>query len=98
VKDAKDYRKWTAKEIESDPGAYLEAQQATRERESEERAQAEEEGRYQLFERSFVAEGGSKSDARAAYKAKRNAEASEAARHADETAIRATSAATMGRI
>src|SRR5215213_2115526 len=98
VKDAKNYRKWSAKEIESDPGAYIEAQQATREREAEERACSAEDHRFERFEETFVAEGGSKSDAKTAYKAQRNAEATEAARHADEAATRATRTNVMRRL
>ena len=49
-------------------------------------AKAEEERRYKLFEDAFTKEGGSRSDARAAYKVMRNDEAERAARLADEVA------------
>jgi hypothetical protein len=45
-----------------------------------------EEGRFAQFEEAFVREGGTKTDARSAYKAMRNQEAERAARLADEEA------------
>jgi hypothetical protein len=64
----------------------LKYQERRRKQIAEREAKAEEERRYKLFEDAFTKEGGSKADARAAYKAMRSAEAERAARLADEEA------------
>src|SRR3712207_5840280 len=96
MKAPRDYRKWTAEEVQSDTRAYVEAQQATRELEARERAQAKEKYRYERFEAAFIAGRGSKAGARAEYDAIRNADAAEAACRKDEDALRSTSSATRG--
>ena len=59
-------------------------------------AEAEEQRRFEQFQAAFANAGGSKADARAAYKAMRNAEAEQAATFADEAAIRQQRGAAMG--
>ena len=74
-------------DIERMGGAEVLKYQERRRRQIAEReAKAEEERRYKLFEDAFTKEGGSRSDARAAYKVMRNDEAERAARLADEEA------------
>jgi hypothetical protein len=77
----------TSFDVERMGGAEVLKYQERRRRQIAEReAKAEEERRYKLFEDAFTKEGGSRSDARAAYKVMRNDEAERAARHADEEA------------
>jgi hypothetical protein len=64
----------------------LKYQERRRKQIADKEAKAEEERRYQQFEDAFTKEGGSRSDARAAYRALRNDEAERAARLADEEA------------
>jgi hypothetical protein len=64
----------------------LKYQERRRRQIAEREAKAEEERRYKLFEDAFTTEGGSRSDAKAAYKVMRNDEAERAARLADEEA------------
>ena len=77
----------TSFDIERMGGAEVLKYQERRRRQIAEReAKAEEERRYKLFEDAFTKEGGSRSDARAAYKVMRNDEAERAASLADEEA------------
>jgi hypothetical protein len=77
----------TSFDVERMGGAEVLKYQERRRRQIAEReAKAEEERRYKLFEDAFTKEGGSRSDARAAYKVMRNDEAERAARLADEEA------------
>ena len=61
-------------------------QERRRKQIAEKAAKQAEEDRYKQFEDAFTKEGGSRSDARAAYKVMRNDEAQRAARLADEEA------------
>jgi len=77
----------TSFDVERMGGAEVEKYQERRRRQiADKEAKAEEERRYKLFEDAFTKEGGSRSDARAAYKVMRNDEAERAARLADEVA------------
>jgi len=77
----------TSFDVERMGGAEVEKYQERRRRQiADKEAKAEEERRYKLFEDAFTKEGGSRSDARAAYKVMRNDEAERAARLADEEA------------
>jgi len=61
-------------------------QERRRQQIAQKEAKRAEEGRFEQFEDAFVNEGGSKGDARAAYRAMKNQEAERAARLADEEA------------
>ena len=77
----------TSFDVERMGGAEVEKYQERRcQQIADKEAKAEEERRYKLFEDAFTKEGGSRSDARAAYKVMRNDEAERAARLADDTA------------
>ena len=77
----------TSFDVERMGGAEVEKYQERRRRQiADKEAKAEEERRYKLFEDAFTKEGGSRSDAKAAYKVMRNDEAARAARLADEVA------------
>jgi len=77
----------TSFDVERMGGAEVEKYQERRRRQiADKEAKAEEERRYKLFADAFITEGGSRSDARAAYKVMRNDEAERAARLADEVA------------
>ena len=77
----------TSFDVERMGGAeVLKYQERRRKQIADKEAKAEEERRYKLFEDAFTKEGGSRSDARAAYKVMRNDEAERAARLADEEA------------
>ena len=77
----------TSFDVERMGGAEVVKYQERRRKQIAEReAKAEEERRYKQFEDAFTKEGGSRSDARAAYKVMRNDEAERAARLADDTA------------
>jgi hypothetical protein len=77
----------TSFDIERMGGAeVVKYQERRRKQIADKEAKAEEERRYKLFEDAFTKEGGSRSDARAAYKVMRNDEAERAARLQDEEA------------
>jgi hypothetical protein len=77
----------TSFDVERMGGAEVLKYQERRRRQIAEReAKQAEEDRYKQFEDAFTKEGGSRSDARAAYKVMRNDEAERAARLADEVA------------
>jgi hypothetical protein len=77
----------TSFDVERMGGAEVEKYQERRRRQiADKEAKAEEERRYKLFEDAFTAEGGSRSDAKTAYRAMRNDAAARAARLADEEA------------
>jgi hypothetical protein len=94
----KDPRNWSNREIEEDSAAYLAAQSAYRQDQAVAAAQRQAEQDLERFTAAFTKAGGSKADALAAYRAKRNAEAAEAAAHADEAARLAQRGATMGKV
>jgi hypothetical protein len=77
----------TSFDIERMGGAeVLKYQELRRKQIADKEAKQAEEDRYKQFENAFTAQGGSTSDARAAYKVMRNDEAERAARLADDTA------------
>jgi len=87
VKNPKNHREWELKEIEEDSQGYLSAQAAyheDKERAGERRAY---EADLDLFREAFVAAGGDRKDAEAAFKAHRNEQAAVAARQADTAAL-----------
>jgi hypothetical protein len=86
----------SAYDIERMGGVEVEKYQEQRRRQIAARsAEAEELRRFEQFQAAFVKEGGTQADARAAYKAMRNAEAEQAAAFADEAARRAQLDAAM---
>ncbi len=98
MKDSRDHTKWTNKEIEGDSEGYKAAQRAHSLDLDDAAAQRNEERDRAAFEAEYVAAGGTKSGAGDAYRARRNAEAAEAAAHADEAARLAQRGATMGKV
>ena len=98
MKAPRDNTKWTNREIEEDSAGYIAAQEAYRQDQAvaADRRQAEQD--QERFTAAFLAAGGTKSGAGDAYRAKRDAEATEAASFADETARRAQRGATFGRL
>ncbi len=79
-------KEWTNKDIERDPEGYLEWQRKERERKAAEQEKRRADDDLKRFTEAFVAAGGSKSDATAAWKAHRNEQASETAKRADREA------------
>ena len=98
MKDSRNPNNWSNKEIEEDSAAYLAAQQAYRQDEAVAAAQRQEQLDKERFTKSFVVAGGTRADAHAAYRAKRHAEAAEAAAHADEAARLAQRGATLNKV
>jgi len=98
MKAARDNTKWTNREIEEDSAAYIAAQEAYRQDQAAAAAQRSEEQDQERFTKSFVVAGGTRTDAHAAYRAKRNEEATLAARTADETARLAQRGATLNKV
>jgi hypothetical protein len=86
MKDSRNPNNWSNRELEEDSAAYLAAQQAYRQDQAVAAAQRQAEQDLERFTKAFVDAGGTKSGAGDAYRAKRNAEAAEAAAHADEAA------------
>lgn len=86
TKNPRDHREWTNKELEQDSAGYLAAQQARREDQAAEEAKRRDEDDRKRFTEKFIASGGNKSDAEAAWKAHRKEQASEAAKRADQQA------------
>ena len=75
---------WDNKRIEREGGAaYLAEQSRLREKAEAERKKQQEADDLARFTRTFVANGGSEADAKAAYKALKNERAADAARRAD---------------
>jgi hypothetical protein len=86
TRDSRNPNAWKLKEIEGDSEGYKAAQVAYRLDQAVAADRRQEERDRAAFEASFVAAGGTKSGAGDAYRARRNAEAAEAAAHADEAA------------
>lgn len=86
TKNPRDHREWTNKELEEDSAGYLEAQQAYREDQAAAAQKKRDEDDRERFTEKFVASGGMRSDAGAAWKGHRNEEAARAARAADAVA------------
>ena len=74
---------WTNRDVERDPQGYLALQRKEREDREREAAKQCEADDLARFTRTFVANGGSEADAKAAYKALKNERAADAARRAD---------------
>ena len=98
MKDSRNPNNWSNRELEQDTAGYLAAQQAYRQDQAVAAAQRIEERDRAAFEAEYVAAGGTKSGAGDAYRARRNAEAAEAAAHADETARLAQRGATWSKV
>ncbi len=98
MKDSRNPNAWTNKEIEEDSAAYVAAQEAYRQDQAREGRQRAEQKDLERFTAAFTKAGGTKADAAAAYRAKQNEQATEAATFADESARLAQRGATMGRL
>ena len=98
TRDSRNPNNWSTREIEEDSAAYVAAQEAYRQDQAREGRQRAEEKDQERFTKSFVVAGGTRADAHDAYRAKRNAEAAEAAAHADEAARLAQRGATWSRV
>jgi hypothetical protein len=98
MKDSRNPNNWSNRELEQDTAGYLGAQQAYRQDQAAATAQRQAEQDLERFTKSFVVAGGTRADAHDAYRAKRNAEAAEAAAHADETARLAQRGATWSKV
>jgi len=98
LKDSRNPNAWTLKEIEGDSAAYVAAQEAYRKDRAVAEGQRQAEQDLERFTKSFVVAGGTRADAHDAYRAKRNAEAAEAAAHADEAARLAQRGATLNKV
>ena len=98
MKDSRNPNNWSNRELEQDSAGYLAAQSAHRQDQAAAAAQRSEEQDQERFTKSFVVAGGTRTDAHAAYRAKRNEEATLAARTADETARLAQRGATLNKV
>jgi len=90
MKDPKDYRKWTHREIEESPKDYVKAQERTHRREAWERARQAEAADRERFIEQFLRDGGTRSGARAEWEKRRNESAAESAAAHDAAAWRFT--------
>lgn len=95
MKDPRKPDRWTNPEIEADSPGFVAAQQAFREDQERERAEQAEQWDLEAFTVTFVAAGGSRSGAEAAYRERRDEAARTAAEHADLAARRVSHRATM---
>jgi len=66
--------------------AYLAYQEKRRQQMADKKVKAAEEERFAQFEATYTAHGGTKADARAAYRAMKSQQAAEAAQRSDEEA------------
>jgi hypothetical protein len=82
----RDHREWSNKEVEENPQGYLAAQEAYREHKATEEQKKRDADDLERYTEAFVAAGGNKSDAAAAFRAHRNEQAATAARRADQEA------------
>ena len=98
TRDSRNPNAWSNREIEEDSAGYVAAQEASRLDQAREGRQRAEQKDLERFTAAFVASGGSKADALAAFRAKRNEEASLAASHADEAARLAQLGSTWTRL
>ncbi len=98
TRDSRNPNAWSNREIEEDSAGYVAAQEASRLDQAREGRQRAEQKDLERFTKSFVVAGGTRADAHDAYRAKRNAEAAEAAAHADETARLAQRGATWSKV
>ncbi len=98
MKDSRNPNNWSNRELEQDTAGYLAAQQAYRQDQAVAADRRQEEQDLERFTKSFVVAGGTRADAHDAYRAKRNAEAAEAAAHADEAARLAQRGATLNKV
>ena len=86
TKNPRDHNAWTNAEIQEDSAGYLAAQQAYREALAAETQRRRDADDLERFTEAFVAAGGDKGVAAAAFKAHRNEQAAAAAKHADAVA------------
>jgi hypothetical protein len=86
TRNPRDHTVWTNRELEQDPQGYLAAQEAYREHKATEEQKKRDADDLERFTEAFVAAGGNKSDAAAAFRAHRNEQATTAARRADQSA------------
>jgi len=98
MKDSRNPNNWSNRELEQDTAGYLAAQQAYRQDQAVAAAQRQAEQDLERFTKSFVAAGGTKSGAGDAYRARRDEQAAEAARFADEAARLAQRGATLNKV
>ena len=77
---------WSSRDVERDPEGFKEAQRREKEEQEAERARQNEEIALTQFTERFVASGGEREQAASAFKAYRNEQAVDAARHADQRA------------
>jgi hypothetical protein len=98
TRDSRNPNAWTNRDIEGDSAAYVAAQEAYRKDQAAAAGQRQAEQDLERFTKSFVVAGGTRADAHDAYRAKRNAEAAEAAAHADESARLAQRGATWSKV
>lgn len=96
MKDPRNPQKWTNEEIAGDAAGYVAAQEAFREDEARARALEAEQMDRERFVEAFVAGGGARSGAEAAWRAARDQRASEVAQQADQTARRVQLGAARG--
>jgi hypothetical protein len=90
TRNPRDHREWTNKELERDPEGYLAAQSARRKDQDAQEQKRRGADDLERFTEAFVAAGGSRADATAAFKAHRNEQATTAARAADQSAAEAS--------
>jgi hypothetical protein len=98
TRNPRDERDWTNKELEADPKGYLAAQAARRKDEAAEQQRKRDADDLERFTEEFVAAGGSRYDASAAFKAHRNEQAATAARRADQEAVVASRRRVRGKV
>jgi hypothetical protein len=89
TKNPRDERVWTNRELQEDSAGYLAAQQARRKDEALAEQTRRDADDLERFTEAFVAAGGKESDARAAFKARRNEQAAVAAADAEDAADKA---------
>jgi hypothetical protein len=90
TRNPRDEREWTNKELEADSAGYLAAQAARRKDEAAAEQKRRDADDLERFTEAFVAAGGTRSDAGAAYKAHKNGQAAAAAEQADQEAVAAS--------
>jgi hypothetical protein len=90
TKNPTDHRDWTLEEVEEDPNGYLSAQATYHEERAEALERRAHEDDLERFTETFVAAGGEKRDAEAAFRAHRRERAAEAAARADSAVAEMT--------
>ena len=90
MRDRRDPRKWTNREIEQDSEGYIAAHEAYQEDQATELQRAREADDLARFTDEYVRNGGRERDAATAFRTHRNRLAAEAASRADGAAARDT--------